>query len=99
MWFRRTAREGRAVLAALSAVGDTGMTALALAVTLNQPETRLHAVLDRLLQAGLIHRCVDSAGVTHLRRSRYRLCRTAAVSPATRTIRAGVPAIPAPRRG
>lgn len=82
MWFRRTARDGRAVLAALSTVGDAGMTALALAVTLNQSETRLHVILDRLLRAGLIHRSVDSAGVTHLRRSRYRLCRTTSTIPA-----------------
>lgn len=74
MWFRRDARHCDAVLAALATVGASGMTPLALAVTVDLPEARLQVILERLLHAGRIDRRVDAAAaVARLRRSRYRL--------------------------
>jgi hypothetical protein len=55
-WSRGSSRQRRAVLSALSAVGDTGMSLLALGVAVNLPEGRLHAILDGLIRSGQVRR-------------------------------------------
>jgi predicted transcriptional regulator len=54
MRFRRRARQQRVVLDALAAVGDSGMTPLALAVTTQLPEPRLDAILQELIEDGAV---------------------------------------------
>lgn len=61
MWTHGNSRERRAVLTALAAVGDSGMTLLALGVAVNLPEPALQAVLERLIATGHVRRCGDAA--------------------------------------
>jgi DNA-binding IclR family transcriptional regulator len=44
------------VLSALSAVGETGMTLLALGLAVNLPEGRLHTILEGLVRSGQVRR-------------------------------------------
>lgn len=81
MQFRRESRQRDAVLAALATVGQSGMTPLALAVTIDLPEARLQAILERLVRAGLIARKLDRwldgwAAAPRLCRPRYHLIAT-----------------------
>jgi hypothetical protein len=55
-WSRGSSRQRRAVLSALAAVGETGMTLLALGLAVNLPEARLNAILDKLLRSGQVRR-------------------------------------------
>jgi DNA-binding IclR family transcriptional regulator len=59
-WSRSSMRERKAVLSALSAVGETGMTLLALGLAVNIPEAHLHAILERLVRAGQVRRRVEA---------------------------------------
>jgi DNA-binding IclR family transcriptional regulator len=69
----RNSRNDHAVLDALAAVGESGMTDTALAVTTQLPEQRLHATLRRLTEAGLVEPRPDPGALTLLRRACYRL--------------------------
>lgn len=55
-WSRGNSRQRKAVLSALSAVGETGMTLLALGVAVNIPEGRLHTILEGLVGSGRVRR-------------------------------------------
>lgn len=55
-WSRGNSRQRKAVLSALSAVGETGMTLLALGVAVNIPEGRLHTILEGLVGSGQVRR-------------------------------------------
>jgi hypothetical protein len=68
-------RGRKAVLSALAAVGEQGMTLFALGVAVDLPEPDLQALLNRLVLSGHV-RCVGEppgAGVSA--RARYRLAR------------------------
>ena len=54
MWSAGHPRRRRAVLAALRAVGDTGMSVPALGVALDLPEPQLVQVLDGLVRSGRV---------------------------------------------
>lgn len=71
MLFRRDVRHERAVLDALAMVGDAGMTAIGLAMSLGEPEAHVGATLDRLTGAGLVGHSVESADHLAMRRTRY----------------------------
>jgi hypothetical protein len=55
-WSRGSSRQRKAVLSALSAVGETGMTLLALGLAVNLPEGRLHTILEGLVRSGQVRR-------------------------------------------
>jgi hypothetical protein len=55
-WSRGSSRQRKAVLSALSAVGETGMTLLALGFAVNIPEGRLNTVLESLVRSGHVRR-------------------------------------------
>jgi DNA-binding IclR family transcriptional regulator len=59
VWPARAARQRKAVLAALEAVGDAGMSPNTLAVTTQLPEPRLEATLQELVDTGLVGREQD----------------------------------------
>lgn len=68
-------RGRKAVLSALAAVGEQGMTLFALGVAVDLPEPDLQALLHRLVLSGHV-RCVgepNGSGVSP--RARYRLVR------------------------
>lgn len=66
-------RGRQAVLTALAAVGEHGMTLFALGVAVDLPEPDLQALLNRLVLSGHV-RCVgEPAGISS--RARYRLAR------------------------
>ena len=74
MWFGREARQQRAVLEALEAVGDAGMSPNALAVTTQLPEHRLQVILQRLIDRGVVDRRIERHPTGYrITRSRYRL--------------------------
>ena len=74
MHWGRDAKQHRAVLDALSTVGEAGLTALALAVMTDLPESRLEAILEELTAAGLIARRLDpQVAVARVRRSSYQI--------------------------
>jgi len=74
VWPGRSARQRKAVLAALEAVGDVGMSPNTLAVTTQLPEPRLEATLQELVDTGLVDREQDRhpAGL-RITRPRYHL--------------------------
>lgn len=55
-WSRGNSRQRKAVLSALSAVGETGMTLLALGLAVNLPEGRLNIILESLVRSGHVRR-------------------------------------------
>jgi len=55
-WSRGSSRQRKAVLSALSAVGETGMTLLALGLAVNIPEGRLTTILEGLVRSGQVRR-------------------------------------------
>lgn len=55
-WSRAATRERKAVLSALSAVGETGMSLLALGLAVNIPESKLHRILEGLMRSGRVRR-------------------------------------------
>lgn len=68
-------RGRKAVLSALAAVGEQGMTLFALGVAVDLPEPDLQALLNRLVLSGHV-RCVgESGGAGATARARYRLAR------------------------
>jgi DNA-binding IclR family transcriptional regulator len=69
-------RGRKAVLSALAAVGDQGMTLFALGVAVDLPEPDLQALLNRLVLSGHV-RCVGDAGMAAVGSGRalYRLAR------------------------
>ena len=73
-------RGRRAVLSALAAVGDQGMTLFALGVAVDLPEPDLQALLNRLVLSGHV-RCVGDTGLapTGGTRMLYRLARRPAL--------------------
>lgn len=74
MRFGREARQKRAVLEALQAVGEAGMSPNALAVTTQLPEQRLQVILQRLIDTGLVDRRIERHPTGYrITRSRYRL--------------------------
>jgi hypothetical protein len=74
MRLAREARERKAVLAALQAVGDAGMSPITLALTTQLPEQRLEATLQRLVDTGLVDRRVERHPIgLRITRPRYRL--------------------------
>lgn len=68
-------RHRRTVLAALGAGGDAGMTELTLAVTTELPEPRLHAVLRKLAEDGLVEPPPNPESLVLGGRPAYRLVR------------------------
>jgi predicted transcriptional regulator len=74
MWFGRVARQQKVVLEALEAVGESGMSPNALAVTTQLPEQRLQVILQELIDTGRIDRRIDKHPTGYrITRSRYRL--------------------------
>ena len=68
-------RGRKAVLSALAAVGEQGMTLFALGVAVDLPESDLQALLNRLVLSGHV-RCVgESSASGPSPRARYRLAR------------------------
>ena len=55
-WSRGSSRQRKAVLSALAAVGETGMTLLALGLAVNLPEGRLYTILESLVLSGRVRR-------------------------------------------
>lgn len=66
-------RGRRAVLSALAAVGEQGMTLFALGVAVDLPEPDLQAVLNRLVLSGHVRCMGEPSGPSG--RARYRLAR------------------------
>lgn len=77
MRFLRSMRQHRAVLDALAAAGDAGMTPLSLAVTTDLPEDRVAVIVRDLVHTGTV-RTADggrwSPGVGGGHTVPYRLC-------------------------
>lgn len=69
-------RERKAVLSALAAVGDQGITLFALGVAVDLPEPDLQALLNRLVLSGHV-RCLADPPVARVGQPtpRYRLTR------------------------
>lgn len=61
MFWSGSSRQRKAVLLALSAVGETGMTLLALGLAVNLPEGRLHTILEGLVRSGQVRRRGNSS--------------------------------------
>jgi len=76
MRVRGNGRGRKAVLSALAAVGDQGMTLFALGVAVDLPEPDLQALLNRLVLSGHVRRLAE-AGVAMAGPEfpRYRLSR------------------------
>jgi hypothetical protein len=73
-WYRGSSRQRKAVLSALSAVGETGMTLLALGVAVNLPEGRLHTILETLVRSGQVRRRgAPPSGIPGPRNAQYHL--------------------------
>lgn len=66
-------RGRKAVLSALAAVGDQGMTLFALGVAVDLPEPDLQATLNRLVLSGHVRCLGESAEAGLSGRARYRL--------------------------
>jgi hypothetical protein len=85
MWSLITGRRHRAVLSALSAVGNTGMSVSALGVAVDLPEAELDQVLTNLERSGRVDR-VEAvpllAGSAH--QARYHISRPSFFIPAPR---------------
>jgi DNA-binding IclR family transcriptional regulator len=78
MWSRGSSRDRRAVLAALEAVGETGMTVLALGIAVDKPENHVQSVLEDLVATGLVRRGgAGPWGVTGPQAASYYLARFA----------------------
>ena len=78
MLVRGNGRGRKAVLSALAAVGDQGMTLFALGVAVDLPEPDLQALLNRLVLSGHVRRLAEGGGVALLgptTMARYRLSR------------------------
>lgn len=83
MWVRGQSRHRRAILSALAAVGEAGMTLLALGVAVDLPEARVQAALDRLIRSGRVRRGrVAAAVVPGQQAPCYLLASTAVPRPA-----------------
>lgn len=54
IWPSQRSRHRRAVLTALSAVGENGMSLLALSVAVDIPETSVQQILDQLIESGQV---------------------------------------------
>jgi len=76
MLVRGNGRGRKAVLSALAAVGDQGMTLFALGVAVDLPEPDLQALLNRLVLSGHVRR-LGEGGVAMVgpAMERYRLSR------------------------
>jgi hypothetical protein len=73
-WSRGSSRQRKAVLSALSAVGETGMTLLALGLAVNLPEGRLSTILEGLVRSGHVRRRgVSSSVIPGPRTAHYHL--------------------------
>jgi hypothetical protein len=72
-WSRGSSRQRKAVLSALSAVGETGMTLLALGLAVNIPEGRLDTILEGLVRSGHVHRRGTSSVISGPCTALYRL--------------------------
>jgi hypothetical protein len=85
MWSLITGRRHRAVLSALTAVGNTGMSVSALGVAVDLPEAELGQVLTNLQRSGRVDR-VEAvpllAGCAH--QTRYHISRPSFFIPAPR---------------
>lgn len=76
MLTRGNGRGRKAVLSALAAVGEHGMTLFALGVAVDLPEQDLQTVLDRLVSSGHVRRTGECGYATLGSASpRYRLAR------------------------
>lgn len=74
MRFGKQARRQRVVIDALEAVGESGMTPLALAVTTELPEAQLQTILNDLTECGVLDRRADRRSANGpAARTRYRL--------------------------
>lgn len=73
IWSRGNSRQRKAVLSALSAVGETGMTLLALGLAVNLPEGRLGTILDGLVRSGQVRRRGASSSLPGPRTAHYHL--------------------------
>jgi DNA-binding IclR family transcriptional regulator len=72
-WALPRPRQQRVVLQALAEVGAAGMTPNSLEVVTELPEPRLHAILNRLIEAGLVCRRGDPGMFTNLGANHYLL--------------------------
>lgn len=72
-WFRGSSRQRKAVLSALSAVGETGMTLLALGLAVDIPEGRLGTILEGLVRSGHVRRRGTSSVISGPRTAHYHL--------------------------
>jgi len=81
MWSLGYVRRRRAVCRALAAVGDPGMSVLALGVALDLSESALEDILDDLMRSGEIDAGRPGDHGSQLRAPRYRLSRRVAASP------------------
>ncbi|MDQ1288676.1 MAG: hypothetical protein QG622_2242 [Actinomycetota bacterium] len=70
-------RGRKAILSALAAVGEQGMTLFALGVAVDLPEPDLQAVLNRLMLSGHVRCTGEATGPSG--RARYRLARRPAM--------------------
>jgi hypothetical protein len=66
-------RGRKAVLSALAAVGEQGMTLFALGVAVDLPEPDLQALLNRLVLSGHVRCMGEVGGLGAAARARYRL--------------------------
>jgi hypothetical protein len=73
IWSRGNSRQRKAVLSALSAVGETGMTLLALGLAVNLPEGRLGTILDGLVRSGQVRRRGAPSSLPGPRTAHYHL--------------------------
>ena len=81
MWSLGYSRRRRAVLRALAAVGDPGMSLLALGVALDLSENALETVLDTLLRSGDVDKANPTAFGVPMFAPRYRLSARMSASP------------------
>ncbi len=74
IWSRGRSRQRKAVVTALSAVGDNGMSLLALGVAVNIPEAHLQSILDHLIHSGQVRsRPLSEVSIPGQRSPRYQL--------------------------
>ena len=85
MWSLITGRRHRAVLSALTAVGNTGMSVSALGVAVDLPEAELDLVLVNLERSGRVGRVDDvPLLVGGAQQARYHISRPSFFIPAPR---------------
>jgi hypothetical protein len=81
MIWSRGRSQRKAVVTALSAVGDTGMSLLALGVAVNMPEAHLQSILDHLILSGQVcSRSASDVSIPGQRSPRYQLVTSTGLS-------------------